>query len=199
VPNRAETVRRLIERSLTATSNGVVLSDGEKLIIGILEDMSESMKLPEKGLANFAVSAIVGGHYWAIPMDRSGLFAPDRDTREELAEVFDILEMWSHLERCYATLSKADKARVKAEAEQFVERVKFPGFDGNEEGTHFSIALFLTREMNRYANFKQRDLNSHFPHLATYRRMVAVFKPLAENLRGDHLSVDELIRILRQS
>jgi uncharacterized protein len=63
----------------------------------------------------------------AIPFEQE-------ETPETVKETLNVLEMWSSLERAYAKLSPADKARVEKEA--FGKDVKFRGFDGNNEGDH---------------------------------------------------------------
>lgn len=78
-------------------------------------------------------------------------------------DVVNILTMWSSIENSYEKLSLEDKEIVQIEATPFGKHVKFDGFDGNNECSHFSIASFLIDHLNRFSNFKGRDLNSHTP------------------------------------
>jgi len=112
-------------------------------------------------------------------------------------EVVDVLDMWSFLESSYGKLSKADKARVAKEADPFGVHVEFRGFDGNNETAYTSIARFLVDKMDRFSEFKGRDLNSHMPTLATYGRMLEVFLPLRETLIGGYLNTAQIIAILK--
>ena len=105
--------------------------------------------------------------------------------------------MWTFLERGYARLSKKDKDRVTVEAETHRKSVVFPGFDGNHEGEHLGIAGFLIDEMWRFSEFKGRDLNSHWPMLENYRRMVKLFEPMRNDLVGQELDASRIIEILK--
>ena len=96
-----------------------------------------------------------------------------------------------------AELSKSDKELLATTVPHFGEHVRFRGFDGNNEGEHLSIALFLIEEMNRFSKFKGRELNSHSPTLERYRRMLAIFLPMRATLIGISLNVDQLSKILK--
>ena len=75
--------------------------------------------------------------------------------------------------------------------------VVFRGFDGNYESEHLSIAGFLINEMNRFADFKGRDLNSHMPSIDGHRRMVRVFEPMRKSLGGGRLlDTEQIIELL---
>lgn len=58
-----------------------------------------------------------------------------------------------------------------------------------------AIARFLIEKMGRWSQFKGRELNSHFPTLATYNRMLSA--PMRAGLVGIELDADQLIRILK--
>jgi uncharacterized protein YfbU (UPF0304 family) len=104
--------------------------------------------------------------------------------------------MWSFLESSYARLGGDDKARIADEAGVWGKHVTFLGFDGNNESEHRSIALFLVRDMDRFSDFKGRDLNSHMPLLDAYRRMLRMFLPMRNTLTGGGLSVSQIIAVL---
>ena len=112
-----------------------------------------------------------------------------------VSEVFDVLDMWSFIERGYAKLSEKDKKRVESEAAPLGNDVTFRGFDGNNESDHYSVALFLINDMGRFNCFKDRDLNSHFPSINDYRRMLAVFEPMRKTLVGRALSASQIINL----
>jgi uncharacterized protein YfbU (UPF0304 family) len=98
----------------------------------------------------------------------------------------------------FEKLGKADHKRLATEAAPFGEHVQFPGFDGNNESEHLGIARFLINDLDRFSRFREghRDLNSHFPALEGYGRMLQVFEPIRKTLVGRGLSVDELVSIL---
>lgn len=199
VPSRAEAARRLIEAGLEQRAETRVrISDGEKLLVAMMHDVYRHLGMKGGEVdPDFVLSAIVGGHYWALDWTHQGLFHRHEDSRQAVKDVVDILDMWSFLESGYARLSDADKARIAEEAGVWGKHVTFLGFDGNNETEHRSIALFLVRDMERFTSFKDRDLNSHMPLLDAYRRMLRTFLPIRGTLTGGELSVSQIIAVLK--
>ncbi|PKP76449.1 YfbU family protein [Parvibaculum sp.] len=198
LPSRSEAVRRLIEKGLDlSATNSVKISDGEKLILMILGDMTKHLKIKREIDHDFLASAIYGGHYWGLEWEYSGLFHRHVDRRKTVSEVVDILDMWTFIERGYAELSKKEKERVETEAKPFGKHVTFAGFDGNNEGEHRSVAQFLIDDLGRFSRFKGRDLDSHSTSVPAYRRMLSVFLPIRPNLVGRELSASEIIEMLQ--
>ena len=198
VPSRAEAMRRLIERGLSRTANvAAELSDGEKLIVMMLRDVYKHLKLRDGEMdPDFLAAVISGGHYWAPTWQLPGLFHGHEDDPEDVRFVVNVLDMWSLLESAYEAMPKKDKEAVEKEAQPFGKRVRFPGFDGNNEGACLGIAQFLVEEMNRFGRFKGRDLNSHAPLESSYRRMLKAFEPMRSVLMGTGLDVAQVMRIL---
>jgi uncharacterized protein YfbU (UPF0304 family) len=60
------------------------------------------------------------------------------------------------------------------------------------------IANFFVEKLERFSSFDGRDMNSHWPSLDTYRRMLRVFDPMRRTLIGRTLTADELIAILNE-
>ena len=200
LPSRAEAFRRLIETGLSEIeSKPVQLSDGEKLITSMLCDLYKHHKINGDIDPLFVEEALLGGHYWGLKWRYPGIFDVQADNNmETVHEVGDILEVWWFLEQSYANLSKKDKDRVKKEAEPFGQRVVFPGFDGNYESEHLNIAHFLINKLERFVEFKDRDLNSHAPLIDGYRCMVRDFKPMRQHLGGGGLlTADSIVHLLR--
>ena len=178
-------------------SRPLKLRDGEKLMLSMLCELYKHHKIDGDIDPVFVQESLLGGHYWALGWQYPGLFDVDADSRETVHEVVDVLNVWWFLEQSYARLSEKDKDRVKKEAEPFGNHVVFRGFDGNEETEYLSIAEFLIDKMNRFADFKGRDLNSHFPSIERHRRMVRAFKPIRPYLGGGNLlSAEHIIEIL---
>jgi uncharacterized protein YfbU (UPF0304 family) len=92
-------------------------------------------------------------------------------TEEECKEVLDILEMYRIITFSFQKLS--DKKGVDE------RRLRFQGFDGNEEGRQFSYALYFIVDLGRFDELRYGaqypDLNSHAPMLDQYRRMLTVW------------------------
>ena len=200
-PSRAEAARRLMETGLQQYGeSGVQISDGEKLILTILRDIYRNLGI-QNGEVNpdFVLSALVGGHYWALAWEYPGIFHGEVDRQQLVSEVSHILDMWSFLEKGYGRLSDDQKKEIERELDPFGKDIRFPGFDGNNEPNHFSIARFLVDEMNRFASFKGRELNSHRTSLILYQRMLKAFEPIRKTLigGGGDLSVSQIITIMK--
>lgn len=198
LPSRAEAVRRLIDRGLSATSKDRLnLSDGEKFIILMLCEVFKHQKIKSDIDPKFVESAIYGGHHWGLRWKYPGIFHGHEDSGDTLKEVVDVLAMWETVERGYKKLSKKDSDYVAKETEQTGEYVSFSGFDGNNESEHLSIAHFLIENLGRFSHFSGRELNSHWPSLESYRRMLRVFEPMRSNLIGGDLNTMQIIGILK--
>ena len=198
IPSRAEAVRRLIELGLAATSKErLKLSDGDNLLTLMLCDVFKHLKIKSDIDPALVKAAIYGGHYWALRWEYSGIFHGHEDSSDTLKEVLDILGMWSFIENGYEKLSKMERDRVAKESESFDQNIRFPGFDGNNESEYLSIAHFLINNLGRFSIFGNRDLNSHWPAIESYKRMWRVFEPMRANLAGGHLNPGQIIDVLR--
>jgi uncharacterized protein len=172
------------------------LSDGEKLILVMLSEIHQKLKIENGVDSELVQSAIFSGNLWGLKWELTGIFHDSEPTPEMVAEVVDILDMWSFIERADQGLSPDDKARVEKEAAPFGTHVKFAGFDGNGEAAYISIARFLVDELGRFREFEERELNSHLPlSLDGYRRMLVIFKPLRTS---SDLTATEIIQILKE-
>jgi uncharacterized protein len=199
LPSRAEAIRRLIDVALfPSKEKEISITDGEKLLLGILGEIHKHLKVKGELEPDFIMDAIYGGHCWGLNWKYSGIFHGHEDSRRSVSQVVDILDMWSIIESGYAALTAKEKARVEKEAEPFGKNPRFRGFDGNNEAEHMGIAYFLIRKLERFSNFEGRDLNSHMPSLETYQRMFRIFEPMRLNLMGRELGATEIIEILNE-
>ncbi|MFN3364596.1 MAG: YfbU family protein [Allorhizobium sp.] len=196
VPNRSEAARRLMELGLER-SNEVRFSAGEKLIVAMLSDLLKANKVDSEIDPKFIMSAIYGGHYWALNWELSGLFHDHEDRKQVVSFVVDVLDMWDFIETGYSRLSDGDKLRVETEAAPFGKHVAFRGFDGNNETTYMSVARFLIGDMGRFQRFKGRELNSHMPMIDGYQRMFRAFEPMRAVLTGGELNATQIIQLLQ--
>jgi uncharacterized protein YfbU (UPF0304 family) len=191
-------MRRLVELGLLRSSrDSIKLSDGEKLLLLMLGEVYNHLKVKGESRPDFLANVIYDGHFWAPKWKMPGVFHDYEDDPRDLPITLDMLEMWDRIESGWERLSKKDKERVAKDADPFGSAVKFAGFDGNTEAAYIGIASCLIEQLDRFSRFKGRDLNSHAPVLATYRRMLAVFTPMKKTLSmGRELDADQLIRIL---
>ncbi len=95
-------------------------------------------------------------------------------TKEISKEVFDILSMHRTL------FDSVQRLEDKGDLEK---RIKFFGFDANNESEHLSFATFFTKDGRTFEESKV--FNSHMPTLERYRRMLKVWRgqgPAEKNL-----------------
>jgi len=103
-------------------------------------------------------------------------------TDRECGLVHDILEMFTRVEWSVDELSAEERASL---GEHWEYALKFRGFDFNNsyEGRLASYAHYLIKDdkyeamADRFDNKHERG-NSHAPMLATYQRMLSVWKPM---------------------
>jgi uncharacterized protein YfbU (UPF0304 family) len=164
----------------------------ERLIVLMLAEIHEKIGVKDGIEPAFIKRAIYTGNAWAIPHRYTGVFDVDDHDQEVVDEVGAIMDMWMRLEDEFGRLSKAEKNRVLRQADPF--KPHFKGFDGNNEGSHLSVARFYIEQMELYRPLAGRDLNSHWPLLAAYRRMLPVFE--AEFGDGG-LDADGIVRVLK--
>lgn len=196
-PSRSEAVRRLMEVGLQYDQKSKVhITDGEKLILSMLCDLHRQNVTKGEMNPEFIQEAIWGGHHWALRW-QYGLLDTQIDNEKDVNEVCEILDMWFFLERGYARLSKSDKSKVDS-VRGSEKEVHFLGFDANHESKHYDIAFFLINNMGRFESLKKRALNSHFPFLMSYRRMLEKFRIIRPNIKGNGLNPEQIIAILKQ-
>lgn len=170
------------------------LTDGEKLILMMLSEIHEALKIKNGVDSKFVRSAILSGNLWGLKWGLPGIFHGSEPTPEVVTEVCEILDMWSLIERSYRGLSPEDTTLIEKEAAPLGKHVRFTGFDGNNEAEYINVAGFLVDELERFSEFKGRDLNSHMPSLDAHRRMLTVFKPMRTS---SNLTATEIIAILK--
>jgi uncharacterized protein len=198
LPSRSEAMRRLVEAGLGKDGDRrITLDNGEKLITMMLCELFKSLKVKSEIDPAFLEEVIYGGHYWALGWKYSGLFDSYEDSPTVVTEVVDILDMWSFLECGFEALSKKDKDKAAVDAAPFGKHVVFGGFDGNGEAEYIGVAKCLINKLDRFTEFKGRDLNAHMPTIEMHRRMLSVFEPIRPNLIGRDLNVAEIIQILQ--
>lgn len=195
---RAEAVRRLIDLGLAAGSQRAVrFSDGEKMLILMMGDLFKKLDIDGESNPEFLARVIYGGHYWAPKWEMQGVFHDHVDNPADLEYVVNVLDMWSFIEEAYAKFTPAQRAQIAEEVGPWAKQVEFHGFDGNNEASQYSIALFLVNDMNRFSRFKDRDLNSHSPTEHRYRPMTHLFEAIRPTLIGHGLSVQQVINLLK--
>lgn len=208
VPARAEAMRRLVETGLSRSlPEAITFRPTDRLIIALLADLFKRLKVKGEIDADLVMSALYGGHYWALNWQATGmpthLFHNHEDKKEDVTFVVDVLVMWEFIETAFHKLPKKDKDRIAAELDgRLGKHVKFPGFDAHSQSGEsglLHIAEFMVEKLGSFkSTFGGRDLDSHIPMADKYRRMYRVFEPIHRTLMGTTLlSTDQLSKVLK--
>ena len=197
-PSRSEAIRRLIAIGLSASTDSVAFTDGEKAIILMMADVFKALKIKEPNVApDFLAEAILGGHYWAPKWQFQGLFHEQIDDPQDVHYVVNVLDMWDFIEGAVEDMQSDQLVELQAQLGARPRDIKFGGFDGNTETRLWLIAKFLIDQMGRFSRFKRRELNSHIPTTGRYQNMVELFEPLRKTLIGKNLTSRQLVKVLK--
>jgi hypothetical protein len=176
----------------------MTFTTAEKLMISLLCDLGRAAKDRELDY-DFIATSVSDGDLWALEWKYPGLQL-GIPTPPQVKLVCEILDMWSAMERSYSKLDATDKARVHDNSEVSGD-VTFYGFDGNNED-EYHVARILVDKLDRWSEFKTRELNSHFPSMELHSRLLAEFRPIWDAKVKAHglydLSADELIAVVRE-
>lgn len=151
------------------------LTDGERLIIAMLCDVMKGLGAKGEFDPEFVAQAIYSGNTWALTNKYSSVFGGTKSDKT-VREVYDILDMWAIIEAAGGP--------------------SFPGFDGNEETEHASIARFITNSMDQFSDMKGR-VDHGVMQLEDYRHMYAHFEGVRNALGSSRLSGEQLQELLK--
>lgn len=171
------------------------LSQGEKLILLMLCEIQEHLKIKGGTDTGLIKEAIFSGNLWGLERGLPGVFHGSETPENIVTETQRILAMWERLEQSFNGLQASDKEWLAKNAE-LGEDVKFYGFDGNNEAPYISAARFLVESLDCFQQFKGRDLNAHMPTLDAYRRMLAVFDPILHQVLNKDFSAAQIAKVL---
>lgn len=172
------------------------LTDGEKLIVLMLTEIYEKLKVEGEMDSEFLRSAIFDDATWSIPWKYPGIPFKNQETPSVVKEVIDILDMWDVIELSYSRLPDDSKSKLSSALKKHQVPPTFRGFDGNNESEYLGTAYFIINQLERFQSFEKRDLNSHFPSMSRYRRMLDVFNGLPRGESDYLLSSDGLTKLL---
>jgi hypothetical protein len=133
------------------------LSNGEKLILIMLSEIYEKLKIEGEVDPEFVRKAIFDESTWALAWKYLGIVGSGSESTPSVVK--DVLEMWELLEHSYNRLQATDREKVKAETKPSGYDVRFSGFDGNHETEYMAAARVLINDLDRFSLFKGRDLN----------------------------------------
>ena len=72
-----------------------------------------------------------------------------------------------------------------------IERVKFEGFDANNESQHLGFAKFFVQDGEKYRELM--IFNSHYPTLPRYRKMLAEWQRMGRQPRLSRAQIDSIL------
>lgn len=107
---------------------------------------------------------------------------------ETAREVIDILDLHRALTFSVQELPEGEKGDLP-------EKVKFEGFDGNNESSHLLFAQFYCEQMNRYNEL--RVFNSHCKTLDRYRAQLKKWDQLGKKHRFNKREIEEVLAAQR--
>jgi uncharacterized protein len=185
----------LSERDRTPADERIRLTNGEKIILLLLSEIQEHLKLQNASRASQLREAIVSGNLWTVEDLFPEVFDNIEITKATANETREILAMWQRLEESFSRLPPTGKGWLAGTGPQG-KYAKFVGFSENYEIEQSQAAKFLVSVTEQFSYFKGRELNSHLPMLGQYRRMLPRFNLiLAEVVNGD-FSAQQLDRVL---
>jgi uncharacterized protein YfbU (UPF0304 family) len=163
------------------------LSDGERLIVVMLAEVMQSLKLNNEIDPSLILNLASSRADWAIKHKYHHLFGEGQANDPEVQETIDILWMWGIVEDSLSNLTGTEANEANS-----WPMTEFRGFDGNND-RHFGIASILINELNEFSEFKDRYLNSHSSGtLPRYREMYKKFYGYIESGEASPLSFDTL-------
>lgn len=195
--SRSQAIAELVRAGLRGDPPGAGLSLGDKLILSILCDVSRKVEATGMIDPDFLEAAIKGGHSWAIEWEHPSLAHSHTNSQTAADFVIRVLSMWKQIEDSFASLSEADKNRVRQEA-GLARDPSFPGWHREQEANYKSTARFMTDRMNLFPAFEGRSAaDSGEPVVACYKRMLSRLE-LSDAATGDQpLGAEQLVDLLR--
>ncbi|MGH9644355.1 MAG: YfbU family protein [Terriglobales bacterium] len=177
-------------------SEKVTLSPGEKLILLMLCEIYEHLKVKGETDTELIKEAIFSGNLWGLEWELSGIFHGHETPRQVVEETVDILAMWERLEQSFQGLLAPDKKALAETEAAFSDNVRLPGFDGNNESEYVGTARFLIDALKRFQHFKGRELNAHRETLSGHRRMLHVYEPILQQVLNKNFTATQIAQVL---
>jgi hypothetical protein len=106
--------------------------------------------------------------------------------------VWDVLQLHRCLYFSYDQLSQPEKDKIP------FSDIQFRGFDGNEEGAHYSYSKFIIEKLGRYEEIRENGKyspNSHARTLHRYSKMLEKWSSLGVSEYGK-LNLEQITQII---
>jgi len=161
------------------------LTPGEKLIAFMLADLMQHLEVQSEIDPKTLRNLLTANDEWALEHLYEGLLTgrpPDPDVIRETGE---ILDMFRALDHAIDRLSDDEKAELD------VSRLRFEGFDGNNN-PHLHVARVMIDELGWFDERKPLPNSHSQASLIRYRRMLPKFHAEVERAAFASLSLDQL-------
>lgn len=174
------------------------LSDGEKLILMMLSDISKKVGAGREIDPDFVSHTLAYDQTWGFRWKFSGIPFTQQENPPEVSETVDILDMFSLTIQHFKRLPDAEQASIKKELGYAAGGLEqFPGFDGNHD-EHYGVAQYLVEHLDRFTSLPGATSNSHSQSsLPRYREMLKIFLPMRSKLGEGDLTADDIISIFK--
>ncbi|MGR4929279.1 YfbU family protein [Bradyrhizobium sp. CAR08] len=173
------------------------MTDGEKLIVLMLTDISKRLKGEPDIDPDFVAQTIYANQLWGFDWELTGIpFDREGEDPPVVKETADILEMFSLTMFHFKELPQSEQEQVRTELGYSAHGLdEFPGFDGNND-EHIGVARYLVEHLKRFKDLPGATNNSHTQtSLPRYRKMLSVYLPMRDRLGSGRLTSKQIIEI----
>ena len=170
------------------------LTEGEKLILSMLCEIHQHLKITDKTDAKLIGEALRTGNLWGL--DRYYLPVPEVDPKVA-DQALEILAMWERLEESFAHLSPSDKKWFEEHAIAFQKSVEFPGFSGNFDSEQLMAARFYIDVLENFEYLKGRQL-SRYPisTVEAYCRMLPIYDRILATVINQDFTAEQIAEVV---
>ncbi|WP_340265394.1 YfbU family protein [Sphingobium mellinum] len=160
------------------------MSDGERLILVMLAEVMEALKLDREIDPSLVKSLVINNDGWALARKYPGIFESQAPSDEVVSETTNILWMWGIIESSIQKLSGAEADEAKT-----WHWTAFAGFDANND-PHYGVAQTMIQDLEEFSTSRKGvNLNSHSQtSLPRYRQMFAKFDGYVKASQASPLS-----------
>jgi uncharacterized protein len=109
--------------------------------------------------------------------------------KSECQFVLDVLDL--HRAIIYSNASLSDQEKLP------IEKIRFRGFDGNNEGEYLGYARYFIVTLERYDEIRNQftypDLNSHMPSIHRYKKMLETWITYGKTFDMSKAQLEEIV------
>lgn len=176
------------------------LSDGEKLILLMLADISRKVGAGREVDPDFVSHTLFYDQTWGFNWKFTGIPFEKGEDPPEVTETVDILDMFDLTISQFERLPAGEQEEVKKELGYAAGGLEqFPGFDANNDA-HYGVAQYLVEHLDRFKGLKGATNNSHSQSsLPRYRAMLQTYLPLRPKLGlgAEKFTAEDIISIFK--